>query len=647
MRNEYSKSILASYATFKELYKSKKYTSPYQILSEFIQYIIISKSLYCFSSTDLQGYLKDDFGFHPPIAVIRTALKGIKGLKCEYQKYSIDPKTHINNSDFKHAQSKSEEYKQKLINSLIDYARLKEITVDNDKIERELYSFVLDEGGEKEYQQLIGEFILHNKDNTGITKVISTIQEGGILYAGLTNNISELGSLKKPITLFLDTEILFDIVGLNGTLYKALADDFLRLVKSSNNGTRLISLRFFPEVADDINRYFSNAERVVEGKGEIVLDHAMKSIVQGCEDVTNVVEKKTDFFRRLDSEHGIKKYEKRDFYDSANLEYNLEQREIPGFSADDSSNFEAMRFCSHINVLRKGEKTSDLFLSKYLCITGTKRVLDISRVLIDLDYNSSNGERPCGFAASLNYITNLLWYKLNRGFGSVDFPHNLDAVIKARILLSGYISQEITTTYSELKQRAISGELNQEQAASYIVALKEKAILPEALNSDNIEDTLDFSEEYFSRFAETISQNARLIKERDDTISGLSANVKKLEEQLSQANNANEQKQQQIDSLAEKIRAIEQKDLEAKKRKAVFKSKVLLAWAIIWKLLIVIAVVVFTKVVCKIAKVDFGTWLSIVIGVAGLIGIIIQIVKRDIKNHKERCYHNSSENEEL
>ena len=112
-------------------------------------------------------------------------------------------------------------------------------------------------------------------------------------------------------------------------------------------------------------------------------------------------------------------------------------------------------------------------------------------------------------------------------------------------------------------------------------------------------------------------------------------------------NNANEQKQQQIDSLAEKIRAIEQKDLEAKKRKAVFKSKVLLAWAIIWKLLIVIAVVVFTKVVCKIAKVDFGTWLSIVIGVAGLIGIIIQIVKRDIKNHKERCYHNSSENEEL
>ena len=92
MKTEYSTSILASYATFKELYKSQKYTSPYQILSEFIQYIIASKPLYSFSSTDIQGYLKDDFGFNPPIAVIRTALKGIEGLKCNHQVYAIDPK---------------------------------------------------------------------------------------------------------------------------------------------------------------------------------------------------------------------------------------------------------------------------------------------------------------------------------------------------------------------------------------------------------------------------------------------------------------------------------------------------------------------------------------------------------------------------
>ena len=637
MKTEYSTSILASYATFKELYKSQKYTSPYQILSEFIQYIIASKPLYSFSSTDIQGCLKDDFGFNPPIAVIRTALKGIEGLKCNHQVYTIEPKNQINNSDFKVAQRKSEEYKQNIIDALLDFAKLKEIPVDKERIEKEFYAFVLDEGGDKTYQQFIWEFVLYNKDNTGITKAISTIQEGGILYAGLTYNISELGSLNKPITIFLDTEILFDIVGLNGTLYKTLADDFLKLVDSANRGAQVITLRFFSEVADDINRYFDNAERVIEGKGEVVLNHAMKEIIQGCKDVSDVVEKKTDFYRKLHLEHGIREFEKKDFYSNSNKEYNLEQIELSGFPASEPANYEALRFCSHINVLRKGEQSSDIFLSKYLCVTGTRKVLDISRVLIDQERITTTGERPCGFAASLNYITNILWYKLNRGFGSADFPHNLDAVIKARILLSGYISQEITTTYSELKQKSDKGELSQDQAAAYIVALKEKTILPESLTADNIEDTLDFSEEYFSRFAETISQNARLIKERDDTISELSVDMKKLKEQLSQANDANDKKQQQIDLLAEKIRAIEKRDADAEKQKVLLKSRILLVWGVIWKLLIVIAVVVLTKVICNYLNLDFGTWLSIVIGIAGLSGTVITIVKHDIKKHKERC----------
>lgn len=637
MKTEYSTSILASYATFKELYKSQKYTSPYQILSEFIQYIIASKHLYNFSSTDIQGYLHDEFGFNPPIAVIRTALKGIIGLNCDHQVYTVDPKNRINNADFTVAQKKSEEYKQNLINALIDFAKLKEILVDKEIIEKELYAFVLDEGGDKTYQQFIGEFVLYNKDNTGITKAISTIQEGGILYAGLTYNISELGSLNKPITMFLDTEILFDIAGLNGTLYKTLADDFLKLVDSANRGAQVIKLCFFSEVANDINHYFGTAERVIEGKGEVVLNHAMKEIIKGCKDVSDVVEKKVNFYRMLHIEHGIKEFEQKDFYSNSNEEYNLEQIELPGFPASVPANYEALRFCSHINVLRKGKKSSDIFLSKYLCVTDTRKVLDISRVLIDRERNATTGERPCGFAASLYYITNILWYKLNRGFGSADFPHNLNAVIKARILLSGYISQEITSTYSELKQRSDNGELSKEQAAACIVALKEKNILPESLTADNIEDTLDFSEEYFSRFAETISQNARLIKERDNTISELSVDVKKLKEQLTKANEANEKKQQQIDSLAEKIKAIEKRDADVEKRRTIFKSSILLAWGILWKLLIVAGVVLLTKYICEIFNKNFESWLSIILGIAGLIGSGIVIVKKDIKKHKDRC----------
>ena len=59
-----------------------------------------------------------------------------------------------------------------------------------------------------------------------------------------------------------------------------------------------------------------------------------------------------------------------------------------------------------------------------------------------------------------------------------------------------------------------------------------------------------------------------------------------------------------------------------------------------------IFVVVLTKCICKKTQQDFGTWLSVVIGVVGLIGIAITILKHDIKKHKKRCNCNTIKNKE-
>lgn len=80
MKETYSPAILASYATFKELYNEGKYHSPYQILAEFIKYIIATEHDYSFSLFDMKNSLKRVFGFELPTAVIKTAIKGIKGI---------------------------------------------------------------------------------------------------------------------------------------------------------------------------------------------------------------------------------------------------------------------------------------------------------------------------------------------------------------------------------------------------------------------------------------------------------------------------------------------------------------------------------------------------------------------------------------
>lgn len=635
MKTVYSKSIMASYATFKELYKSQKYNSPYQILSEFIKYIIVSKSLYTFTSTDIQGHLNSEFGFNPPIAVIRTAMRSIPEVTRDHQTYRVS--NLQGNTAFQAYRQHAEEKSKSITDALVNYAEEKKVVnLDKNKLSQELIAFVLDEDGDPQYQQVIGSFVLANATNEGITTAISAIREGSILYSGLAFNISEFGSINQQITLFLDTEILFDIAGLNGVLFKTLSDDFLNLVDAANRGGKVIILKFFSKVEDDIEQFYGKAERIVAGHGEINFTQAMKDIVDGCKDVSDVSDKKVELFRKLHVEHGIRKDDKANYYTDSDNAYNLEGLRLPDFSDTDSQNTEGYMFCSHINKLRKGQQTTDYLSSKYLCVTDTRRVLEISRAIAEHEKNSSTGERYCDYAVSLSYITNLLWYKLNRGFGSSEFPKNLDVVIKARTILSSYITQGITTTYKEIRTKAAAGELTQEQAAARIVALKEKTTLPEDLDADNIEEALNFTEEHFAQFEETLAQNRRLLIERDKTIEELSGSVKELEGQLAQANTKNDEKQKQIDELTERVNAIEDKERAKLKKKMDRIALIKFLWSIIWKLLIVAAVVFTIWGVCRLLKVDFPTWLGVALSAAGILLTEIPSFRKKWNEYQEQ-----------
>ena len=51
-------SVLASYATLRSISESKKYQNIYQLLSEFIKYVIISEKKHVFTSSDMKKMLK-------------------------------------------------------------------------------------------------------------------------------------------------------------------------------------------------------------------------------------------------------------------------------------------------------------------------------------------------------------------------------------------------------------------------------------------------------------------------------------------------------------------------------------------------------------------------------------------------------------
>ena len=282
-------SVLASFATLKGLSDAKKYSNAYQILAEFIDYIIKTEKLYVFSSIEMKNRLKSQFGFTIPEAVIRATLKKIAYITLSNGIYTADIETMICDDSFEKIKNTTESENFGIMQLLSAY--IKESTpgkeIIHEDLERDFIAFLVDdqEKGPGCYTTQIGEFILKNEDNVNIQSSLRAIKEGSILYIGLNYNMNETGSLTKELTLFLGTEVLFGLAGYNGEIHKQLALDLFSLIQSSNLNSKKIKLRFFPEVKREIDGFFSSAESIVDGKLTAFDTAAMSAIINNCDTI--------------------------------------------------------------------------------------------------------------------------------------------------------------------------------------------------------------------------------------------------------------------------------------------------------------------------------------------------------------------------
>ena len=159
--------------------------------------------------------------------------------------------------------------------------------------------------------------------------------------------------------------MLFHFIGYNGDLYKRLFDDFLDLVKEVNRKARkeIIKLRYFPEVENNINKFFTIAQRIADGKETLDPSNtAMGMIVTGCNDGTDVITKKSQFFDSL-RKSSINKSEEIHISDKYNMSYNLytieKEEELEQKINDSVENIQqSFTFVNYINVCRKSKMSS-------------------------------------------------------------------------------------------------------------------------------------------------------------------------------------------------------------------------------------------------------------------------------------------------
>lgn len=326
-----------------------------------------------------------------------------------------------------------------------------------------------------------------------------------------------------------------------------------------------------------------SAESIVSGKESMFDTPAMQSIVNGCKSNNDVLVKKSDFYYTLQYTYGIVEYNETDYYAEINHAYNLENA-----SETDKQTLDSLRLISHINVLRKGKTFSTFVDAEYLIVTNASSTLRLSKTFIEEIKTQKAIDYVCEYAVSLDRATNVLWYKLGGGFGKKEYPKNADVVLKARRILSACVAKNISDEYNKSKEQYQSGEITKEQLVARIITLRKKPILPEELESDSIEEIMDFSLEYISRFEEEANSNKMALAEKDSELKRFEAeNEKKIQSKdqvIVEKDQVILQQQDENSKLRSELDKYHKQDLLKIKKKQHWKNAGLFVFGFLWKI---------------------------------------------------------------
>ena len=620
--NNNKTAILSSFATMKFLNDSNKYFSTYQI--------------------EMKNYLNSIFGFNIPEAVIRSALKSKPYLIKKDGRYNLVKEKFEYDKTFEQVMSNSEEIKSTIIDSLVNFIINKNTTKDIviDELVRDFIAFVMEDEIQKSlgrYTNDIGEFVLKNENNEIIQRKLRDIQEGSILYIGLNYNIAEIGSIKKNLTLFLDTEVIFSLVGYNGKIYQDLAEDFYTQVRSANLKEHKITLKYFNEVKEEFDSFFNSAKSIVNGSTISIGKPAMKAILSGCKTESDVLIKESDFYHTLLYKYKITVDDKEDYYSEEYDKYNLEN-----LSVIDPQEQDSLRAISHINKLRKGTIYTNNIESEFLLVTNTKSTLAASKNQVNLLKDETKQEFISDFAISLDRATNILWYKLGNGFGKKGYPTNVNAIIKAKIILADNISHNVREVFEKAKSDYNKNLISEEELASRILFLRRKNVLPENLESESIDDMLNFSNEYIDRFEEEIITNKNMLLEKDKELEELKiekqelkifqkSELSKKEKDLYIKDEIIKNKDAENEELLKKLKKYQDKEADENKSKGIRKKRKKKILLLLLKILLLIITIVFISWI--ITMID-NEKLSIVLNAISILSALsttLLIIIKDLK----------------
>lgn len=514
--------LLASASVLRVLYDEKK--DIYDVLVEFIRQTISGRSLSAFSSVECVRYLDEDFGFLLPEAIIKSCLRKrlvqTKALTLNNGIYSVSnnfSSSSTFNSDFQESRNEYDEIVQRLHDFCSDNGLL---NIRKEEIEESLETYLTRPDKNDKFAKDIANYIIKFENEPGFKDKLDRIEEGLILYTGIrySPDLSTLGSWRGNLIIFLDSEHLFNATGLNGVLYKTLFDDFNDLVNEVNRNKKggRIELKYLEETSSDIESFFYAAEKIIERKGTIDPSKtAMINICNGCKCRSDVLTKKAEFMVKL-VRLNISQEVRADYY--SNPDFNVEGSivlegiiaELAESNAKNDDISSILKIFTKINVLRKGE--NNVGIDRIASIFLTESWLP-QRMAFSSHVHDGNGAIP--FATNIEFITEKLWFKLNKGFGGKSKkPISFDPIIRAKMTISNQVSKSVSNIYRDLSDKYARGEVDKDVLARIHHEIYKAPSRPEDVSIASIAMAHDFlNESYIER---VINEKHLLEKQASD-----------------------------------------------------------------------------------------------------------------------------------
>lgn len=495
-----NKEFLASTSVFAEMVNNS--IDIQKIINEFIINTYILNKTYSQNSLEIKSELVSHFDIDVPDAVIRSQLKRLKKEGVVEQvdtQFIINPDHRASRQYISEEVSEKREVQKRIFNELSDYVQFQKgpLTEDNrKKLESVFIEYLFDGSNTDDYSTLISGFIVKNENDHEFTKELNLIREGATILKGIyyTTDFNDDNIWRNHLTIYLDTEHLLSLSGLNGETFKIMLLDFYNLVrdiniKTSKNSTKLIHLKYTINVKNEIENLFYVAGLIVQGKATLQPGKtAIKNITEGCGNASDVTRKTADFFTNLKS-LGVFEAAEIDLLEKP--EFNIIDKASLQKYSDEKSTDEIHKILAEftfINNLRKGNNLKGFENIGHIIMTGDR----VTRMM-SFDNELKMSDSSFSFATDVYYVTQRLWFKLNKGLGFTSkLPATLNIVNKARVIISSQINSSVRARFDILEKEIKKGARTPEQVEEYYLRLRANTFSPESISAETIEDHISF-----------------------------------------------------------------------------------------------------------------------------------------------------------